>query len=129
MFTVSFSAEYCLSKGPVSVIHFDAHLDTWNGNFYVGASTDQSKIVSLTSGLNTLTMKTHGTFFWKAAEEGFITNTTSIHAGIRTRLSGLEDLHHDASVGFDLLTTDDIDDVGAQGIIDRIRKRIGDRPV
>lgn len=33
-------------QGPISVIHFDAHLDTWNGNFYVGASTEQSKIVS-----------------------------------------------------------------------------------
>lgn len=65
-----------LSKvyGPVSVIHFDAHIDTWNGDTYAGAVSEQSKI-------------THGSFFWKAAQEGVLANTSSIHAGIRTRLS------------------------------------------
>ena len=55
--------------GPVSVIHFDAHIDTWGG--YPGAVTDQSRI-------------THGTFFHIAYEEGLIANS-SIHAGIRCK--------------------------------------------
>lgn len=57
--------------GPVSVIHFDAHLDTWPS--YAGQSTEQSRV-------------THGTFFYLAQEEGLMTNT-SIHAGIRCKLS------------------------------------------
>lgn len=56
--------------GPISVIHFDAHLDTWGG--YAGAVTDQSRI-------------THGTFFHIANEEGLIANS-SIHAGLRCKL-------------------------------------------
>ncbi|KAI0651974.1 Arginase/deacetylase [Trametes meyenii] len=99
--------------GPVSVIHFDAHLDTWPA--YPGTSTDQSRI-------------THGTFFYLANEEGLMTNT-SIHAGIRCKLAGTADLENDASVGFQLISTDDIDDHGVAAIIKRIRDRIGDSPV
>ncbi|KAI0669775.1 Arginase/deacetylase [Trametes maxima] len=99
--------------GPVSVIHFDAHLDTWPA--YPGTSTDQSRV-------------THGTFFYLANEEGLMTNT-SIHAGIRCKLAGVADLENDASVGFQLISTDDIDDHGIAAIIKRIRDRIGDSPV
>ncbi|KAI5474247.1 agmatinase [Pseudohyphozyma bogoriensis] len=102
--------------GPISVIHFDAHIDTWNGDTYAGAFSDQSKI-------------THGSFFWKASQEGLITNTSSIHAGIRTRLSDVEDLEHDASVGFQLLTTDDIDEMRPSGIVKAIKERVGNTPV
>ncbi|KAH9898278.1 Arginase/deacetylase [Cubamyces lactineus] len=99
--------------GPVSVIHFDAHLDTWPA--YPGTSTDQSRV-------------THGTFFYLAREEGLMTNT-SIHAGIRCKLAGIADLENDASVGFQLISTDDIDDHGVAAIIKRIRDRVGDSPV
>ena len=57
--------------GPVSVIHFDAHLDTWPA--YPGTTSDQSRV-------------THGTFFYLAHEEKLMTNT-SVHAGIRCKLS------------------------------------------
>ncbi|KAJ8508774.1 hypothetical protein ONZ45_g8987 [Pleurotus djamor] len=50
--------------GPISVIHFDAHLDTWAG--YPGQFTEQSRV-------------THGTFFYLASEEGLMSNT-SVHA-------------------------------------------------
>lgn len=70
--------------GPISVLHFDAHLDTWNGNELGGAHSEQHKVVS---GLEAWLKQTHGTFFWKAHELGYISNTTSAHAGIRTRLS------------------------------------------
>ncbi|KAH9858070.1 Arginase/deacetylase [Lenzites betulinus] len=99
--------------GPVSVIHFDAHLDTWPA--YPGTSTDQSRV-------------THGTFFYLAREEGLMTNT-SIHAGIRCKLAGMTDLENDASVGFQLISTDDIDDYGVAAVIKRIRDRVGDSPV
>nr|GAT59518.1 agmatinase 1 [Mycena chlorophos] len=99
--------------GPITVIHFDAHLDTWPG--YAGAITEQSQI-------------THGTFFYLAHQEGLITNS-SIHAGIRTKLAGPEDLENDLEVGFQLISADDIDDLGVPEIVERIRGRVGSRPV
>ncbi|KAK4056928.1 hypothetical protein OIO90_002178 [Microbotryomycetes sp. JL221] len=101
--------------GPISVIHFDAHIDTWNHNTYVGSLTEASKI-------------THGSFFSKASEEGLISKTSSIHAGIRTRLSEYDDLVYDEQVGFKLLTTDDLDDMGVNGIVKAIKDRVGSTP-
>ncbi|KAJ6541802.1 Arginase/deacetylase [Mycena capillaripes] len=99
--------------GPISVIHFDAHLDTWPG--YAGGVTEQSKV-------------THGTFFYLAQEEGLITNT-SIHAGIRCKLGAPSELEEDEAVGFQLISTDDIDDLGIPEIVHRIRERVGNSPV
>ncbi|KAF8846159.1 arginase deacetylase [Paxillus ammoniavirescens] len=99
--------------GPVSVIHFDAHLDTWGG--YPGTVTEQSRV-------------THGTFFYIANEEGLVANS-SIHAGIRCKLQGIGDIENDESVGFHFITSDDIDDHGVAAIIERIRNRVGDTPV
>jgi len=99
--------------GPISVIHFDAHLDTWAG--YPGTVTEQSRI-------------THGTFFYIANEEGLISNT-SVHAGIRCKLAGLGDVQNDESVGFQIISGEDIDDLGVTAIIDTIRKRVGNSPV
>ncbi|KAK7058510.1 hypothetical protein VNI00_002144 [Paramarasmius palmivorus] len=82
--------------GPISVIHFDSHLDTWPT--LPGSATKQSRI-------------NHGTYFYVAHEEGLISNH-SIHAGIRGKLMGLVDLETDASTGFQLISTDDIDNLG-----------------
>jgi agmatinase len=49
--------------GPVALVHFDAHLDTWNT--YFNAPT------------------THGTIFRRAFEEGLLVEDHSIHVGIR----------------------------------------------
>lgn len=99
--------------GPISVIHFDAHLDTWPA--YPGAITDQSRV-------------THGTFFYIAAQENLMTNS-SIHAGIRCKMLGAGDIDNDNTVGFQLISTDDIDELGVTEIIKRIRARVGDTPV
>jgi len=106
-------ALYKVYGQPISVIHFDSHLDTWAG--YPGQDTQQSRV-------------THGTFFSIAYEEGLISNS-SIHAGIRCKMVGMADIDHDNSVGFQLITTDDIDDLGISEIIRRIRRRVGDNPV
>lgn len=42
---------------------------------------------------------------------------------------GIADLENDESVGFQLISTDDIDDYGVAAIIKRIRERVGDSPV
>lgn len=99
--------------GPITVIHFDAHLDTWPA--YVGTTSPQSRV-------------THGTFFYLAQEEGLMSNH-SIHAGIRCKMNGAEDLENDAAVGFKVVATDDLDDLGVPEVVKRIRDRVGDSPV
>ncbi|KAJ7442293.1 arginase family-domain-containing protein [Mycena latifolia] len=98
--------------GPVSVIHFDAHLDTWAPR---PGTVGQERI-------------DHGSFFAIAGEEGLMTNT-SVHAGIRCQMHGPQDLEHDNSVGFQVISTDDIDDYGIAQVVKKIRQRIGDSPV
>lgn len=47
--------------GPISVIHLDSHLDTWDPyEGYTGIASDQSSI-------------THGTFFWHASRKAVST--------------------------------------------------------
>ncbi|MFC0529384.1 agmatinase [Phytohabitans kaempferiae] len=95
--------------GPVAVVHFDAHLDTWDS--YFGADY------------------THGTPFRRAAEEGLIDREASVHAGIRGPLYGPADLADDRRIGFTAVTCPDIEADGLAGAIERIRARVGDRPV
>ncbi len=95
--------------GPISVVHFDAHLDTWDT--YFGAPT------------------THGTPFRRAAEEGLIDPEGSIHVGIRGPLYGPKDLTDDAALGFTVITSPDVEADGLAGTIERIHARVQDRPV
>ncbi|KAI9756322.1 MAG: hypothetical protein M4579_003914 [Chaenotheca gracillima] len=100
---------------PVAVLHFDAHLDTWHPAKYPSAwESEQSEF-------------THGSMFWKASNEGLILNGSSVHAGLRTRLSGdgWDDYDDDDRQGFLRLSSDDIDDLGTKGIIEAIMTRIG----
>jgi agmatinase len=53
----------------------------------------------------------------------------SIHAGIRTRLVGLEDYEDDVTAGFALVHSFDMDRLGIEKISKKIRDRIGDGPV
>jgi agmatinase len=95
--------------GPISVVHFDAHLDTWDTCF--GAPM------------------THGTPFRRAAEEGLIDPEGSIHVGIRGPLYASQDLLDDAALGFTAITCPDIEVDGLAATIERIRARVQDRPV
>lgn len=73
--------------------------------------------------------------FHLASLEGLVHNTSSVHAGLRTRLSGSSDSDYldDDKAGFLRIFADDIDDPdlgGIKGIINLINQRIGpDRPV
>lgn len=95
--------------GPVAVIHFDAHLDTWDT--YFGAPV------------------THGTPFRRASEEGLIDQTASIHVGTRGPLYGREDLRDDERLGFAVIGAHEFETDGVTAIIERVRKRVGDRPL
>ncbi|GMM52735.1 arginase [Starmerella bacillaris] len=103
--------------GEITVIHFDAHLDTWLPNKY-----PEGWDSSLGSGIGEFT---HGSMFWMASEEGLLSKNC-IHAGLRTRLSGTdyEDYRDDKEQGFLRITCDDIDDFKPAGIIEIIKKRV-----
>lgn len=94
--------------GPLALVHFDAHLDTWDT--YFGAAY------------------THGTPFRRAWEEGLLRDDTSIHVGIRGPLFSPEDLVDDAGFGFEIITAQQVLESGIAGIIERIRTRVGEAP-
>ncbi|KAL5336590.1 agmatinase 1 [Aspergillus crustosus] len=98
--------------GPVSVIHFDSHIDTWDPKVLGGG-------ISHYAGVN------HGTFLHLAHEEGLILNT-SIHTGIRAPITRPKaDLRNDLRCGFSLITARDLDRLGIDGVVERIRSRVG----
>lgn len=116
--------------GPVSVIHFDSHLDTWSPYY-----TEHDH------NLN------HGTYFYYASKEGLIKKGESIHAGIRSPIADINDykvnvnltgiftlqtntlIQNDDEVGFTRIDARDIDDIGTDGIIKKIRKTVGNNYV
>lgn len=57
--------------------------------------------------------------------EGLLRNDTNIHAGIRTTLSGPSDYENDGYCGFEIVEAREIDTIGTDGIIEKIRKRVG----
>lgn len=95
--------------GPVAVLHFDAHLDTWDT--YFGAAY------------------THGTPFRRAAEERLIDFEHSIHVGLRGPLYTSLDLQESQQMGFAAVHCREFVRQPLEGIIELIRDRLGDRPV
>lgn len=109
----------------IAVVHFDAHLDTWHPAKYPSAWIDPEHETTQ-SHFN------HGSMFWLAVTEGLIANSSSVHAGLRTRLSGDDagDYEDDSQQGWIRIATDDIDEIGVKGVIRTIMDRVGmDNPV
>ena len=96
-------------NGPVSLVHFDAHLDTWDT--YFGAPY------------------THGTPFRRAREEGLFLDDASMHVGIRGPLYSRDDIKNDESFGFKIIHCDEFQTEGTDKIAERIKKRVGDNPL
>ena len=95
--------------GPVALLHFDAHLDTWDT--YFGAEY------------------THGTPFRRAVEEGILDTEAIGHVGTRGPLYGKRDLEEDRRLGFGIVTAADVMRRGVDETVDALRQRIGDRPL
>jgi agmatinase len=95
--------------GPAALLHFDAHLDTWDT--YFGASY------------------THGTPFRRAFEEGLLLADHSMHVGIRGPLFSPQDLADDGRFGFRIVTAMDFEELGVRGVVERVRERIGTAPL
>ena len=96
-------------KGPVALVHFDAHLDTWDT--YFGAPF------------------THGTPFRRAREENLFLDNASMHVGIRGSLYRKDDLKNDADFGFKIVHCDEFQSQGIDKIVKRIKDRVGDNPL
>jgi agmatinase len=94
--------------GPVAVVHFDSHLDTWPTYFGVPY--------------------THGTPFRRASEEGLLQLDRCVHVGVHGPIYSDEDLAQDAQLGFQVVTTTDVFEHGAHAAADRIMSRVGDAP-
>jgi agmatinase len=95
--------------GPVALVHFDAHLDTYDT--YFGAAY------------------THGTPFRRASEEGLLDRSAGLHAGIRGPLYTDADLTEDAEMGFEVIPAAEVEQIGVAGMIEQIARRVEDRPV
>ena len=95
--------------GPLALVHFDAHLDTWDT--YFGAPN------------------THGTPFRRASEQGLIVKGHSAHVGIRGSLYDRTDLLDDEELGFTIVHCRHIDRLGIDAVLSAITERVGDHPV
>ncbi len=97
------------ASGPVALVHFDAHLDTWDT--YMSAPY------------------THGTPFRRAAEEGLFLEGHSMHVGIRGPLYGRRDLEDDRDLGFSVVGTWETEEIGTAGIVERVLERVDGHPL
>lgn len=83
--------------GPLALIHFDAHTDTYSGG----------------------TRYDHGTIFHHAVQEGLVDTERSIQIGIRTTYDRQDH-------PFEVLDAAWVNDHGPAAVLERIRLRIGD---
>jgi agmatinase len=95
--------------GPLALVHFDAHLDTWDS--YFGQRY------------------THGTPFRRAWEEGLLQRDHTVHVGLRGPLYSGADLRDDAGMGFAQIATDDVARLGVDAVVQQVLTRIGDAPL
>lgn len=91
---------YAKKHGPVALIHFDAHTDTYDG----GSKYD------------------HGTLFHHAVVEGLVDTEHSLQIGIRTS-------YNRKNHPFEVLDAAWVGDHGPQKTLERIRQRVGDKKV
>ncbi|WP_420344512.1 agmatinase [Paenirhodobacter sp.] len=91
---------YAEKFGPVALIQFDAHSDTW-------ADDDMSRI-------------DHGTFLYKALRTGVVEAATTVSVGIRT--------DNPDTLGVTILDAPFVHQAGVADTVRRIRDVVGDRP-
>ena len=95
--------------GPLALVQLDSHGDTWEQYF-------GQKFF-------------HGTTFKRAVEEGVVDASASVQAGMRGSLYGAEDIDVAKELGFTVLTTDELRDLGAASYGKLVLDTVGDRPV
>ncbi len=91
---------YAKRHGSLSLVHFDAHSDTW---------PDEGKRVD------------HGTMFYHAAKEGLVTDTRSVQIGLRTT--------NDDPMGFNIMDARWVHEHGPAAVAERVKEIVGDNKV
>ncbi len=91
--------------GPLGLVHFDAHPDTWDEYF-------GSKYF-------------HGTPFRRAVEERLIDPRRTIQVGIRGPLYGKEDFAFHAEHGLEVIRIEEVKALGADRVGERFRRLAG----
>ena len=91
---------YAEKYGPLSLLQFDAHSDTWPDD-------DMERI-------------DHGTMFYKAVKLGLIDPATSVQVGIRTENAD--------TLGFNIIDARTVYEIGPQVTAAKIKQIIGPRP-
>lgn len=91
--------------GPVAMIHFDAHGDTWDE--YWGEKY------------------THGTPFRRAVEEGLVDPSKSTQIGMRGTVYHPNDIQEGRDLGFEVITMDQVRELGIEETMRIARERAG----
>lgn len=89
---------YAEKYGPLSLVHFDAHPDTWD---------DTGEPLN------------HGTMFTRAVKQGIVDPKHSAQIGIRT----ISD-----DVGFNIFNAPWVHENGVKALVDNVKEIVGDRP-
>lgn len=95
--------------GPVALIQFDSHTDT--NDEYFGRPYN------------------HGTPFKRAVEENLLQVDRSIQVGLRGSVFSSDALDISRELGFEVVTADDVRNIGIDAAIGKIRERVGDARV
>src|SRR6202165_3427419 len=95
--------------GPVGLIDFDSHTDTWDN--YWGERY------------------THGTWCKRAIEEGLIDTRRAVQLGIRGSLYGSEDRGGARALGLQLIPTEELLERGVDAVLPEVHQRVGSGPV
>jgi agmatinase len=92
--------------GALALVQFDSHPDTWDA--YFGEK------------------HTHGTPFRRAVEEGLLLPERSVQVGMRGSIYDAGDWEDARELGFELVLTDAVRELGIEETKARIRQRVGD---
>ena len=92
---------YAEKYGPISLLQFDAHSDTW-------VDDDFSRV-------------DHGTMFYKAVKSGIVDPSRSVQVGIRTT--------NDDTLGVTVIDAREVHEAGPVATAKKIRSVLGDHPV
>lgn len=91
--------------GPVSLVHIDAHIDTWEAEFEAVPYS-------------------HGTPFRYALQEGLIRKGEYMQIGIRGPLSGENDYANAQELGARIVTIHEVMEKGVQQVLEEVHKRM-----
>jgi agmatinase/guanidinopropionase len=96
--------------GKLGVVHFDAHPDTWDWEYEDHPYS-------------------HGTPFRRAIEEELIDTSAYIQIGIRGSTSGENDLKEALDMGVEVVTINQLFEIGISNVIQKVHNTVGDQPV